>query len=88
MKIVWLLALITGLAETAGADSRTNPYDGLPRAASFVLTSLEVKDGAPLPPAQRSGTFGVPGGQDESPQLAWSKVPSGTKGSCGRPPLA
>ena len=79
MKIVWLFTFLTGVVGTSGADSRANPYDALPRAVSFVVKSLDVKDEAPLLPAQRSGTFGVPGGLDESPQLTWSKAPVGTK---------
>jgi Raf kinase inhibitor-like YbhB/YbcL family protein len=39
-----------------------------------------VKDGQPFPPDQLSAAFGVPGGKDVSPQLAWSGAPKGTKG--------
>ena len=56
-----------------------NPYDSLPKVPSFSLTSTDIQDGAELPPAQRSGLFQVEGGQDRSPQLAWSGFPEGTK---------
>ena len=57
----------------------SNPYDKLPPVASFTVTSTDVSDGSPLPPAQMSGIFGVAGGQDVSPQLSWSGFPEGTK---------
>jgi Raf kinase inhibitor-like YbhB/YbcL family protein len=41
--------------------------------------SETVNDGAYLAEAQRSGAFGVPGGEDVSPQLSWSGAPAGTK---------
>jgi phosphatidylethanolamine-binding protein (PEBP) family uncharacterized protein len=56
-----------------------NPYDQLPQVASFELTSEDVRDGEELQPAQLSGLFGVPGGEDVSPQLTWSRFPEGTK---------
>jgi len=56
-----------------------DPFARLPKVPSFQLTSATVKDGAPWPPAQMSGAFGVPGGKDTSPQLAWSGAPQGTK---------
>jgi Raf kinase inhibitor-like YbhB/YbcL family protein len=46
---------------------------------SFTVTSSTVADGAPWPAAQMSGIFGVPGGEDVSPQLSWSGAPDGTK---------
>ena len=55
-----------------------NPYDELGQVASFEVTSEDVKDGEKLPSAQVSGIFGA-GGQDVSPQLAWSGFPEGTK---------
>jgi hypothetical protein len=57
----------------------TDPYAFLPDVPSFTLTSSTVHDGAPLPLAQLSGMFGVPGGQDRSPQLSWSGFPEETK---------
>ncbi|GIM93185.1 YbhB/YbcL family Raf kinase inhibitor-like protein [Paractinoplanes toevensis] len=56
-----------------------NPYARLPEVPSFTLTSTTVVDGKPLPAPQMSGLFGVPGGQDASPQLTWSGAPAGTK---------
>ena len=38
-----------------------------------------MKDGQPLPTAQLSGIFKVPGGTDTSPQLSWSGFPKDTK---------
>jgi Raf kinase inhibitor-like YbhB/YbcL family protein len=55
------------------------PHDFLPEVASFSLTSADIVDGATLPEPQRSGAFGVPGGEDVSPQLSWSGAPEGTK---------
>jgi Raf kinase inhibitor-like YbhB/YbcL family protein len=57
----------------------TDPYAFLPDVPSFTLTSTSVRDGQPLPLAQLSGMFGVPGGQDRSPQLSWSGFPEQTK---------
>jgi len=54
-----------------------DPYAELPKVASFKVTSEDVADGAPLQAPQRSGIFGA-GGQDVSPQLAWSGAPAGT----------
>ncbi len=56
-----------------------DPFARLPNVPSFELTSTTVKEGAPLPPAQMSGVFGVPGGKDVSPQLSWRGAPGGTK---------
>ena len=56
-----------------------DPFARLPKVPSFQVTSATVKDGAQWPPAQMSGAFGVPGGKDVSPQLAWSGAPQGTK---------
>ena len=55
-----------------------NPYESLPRAASFTLTSSDLREGEKLATPQVSGIFGA-GGQDVSPQLSWSGFPSGTK---------
>ena len=55
-----------------------NPYDELPRVASFELTSEDVRDGERLEKPQVSGIFGA-GGEDVSPQLAWSGFPDGTR---------
>jgi Raf kinase inhibitor-like YbhB/YbcL family protein len=60
-------------------EGRPNPYVYLPKVPTFTLTSETVKDGQPLPTAQLSGVFKVPGGQDISPQLSWSGFPASTK---------
>jgi Raf kinase inhibitor-like YbhB/YbcL family protein len=56
-----------------------DPFARLPEAASFSVTSSTVADGAVLGAPQMSGLFGVPGGQDVSPQLSWTGAPEGTK---------
>jgi Raf kinase inhibitor-like YbhB/YbcL family protein len=56
-----------------------NPYQFLPKVPSFHLTSQTVRNLRPLPIAQQSGIFGVPGGKDISPQLSWTGFPAGTK---------
>ena len=56
-----------------------DPYAYLPEVPSFQLTSTSVTNGQPLPLEQLSKMFGVPGGQDISPQLAWSGFPAGTE---------
>jgi Raf kinase inhibitor-like YbhB/YbcL family protein len=57
----------------------SGPYDFLPEVAAFTLTSTDIGDGKTLPEPQLSGAFGVPGGEDRSPQLAWSGAPEGTR---------
>jgi Raf kinase inhibitor-like YbhB/YbcL family protein len=56
-----------------------DPYSELPEVPAFSVTSTDVVDGGKLDAAQLSGIFGVPGGGDVSPQLAWSGAPEGTK---------
>lgn len=51
-----------------------DPYSLLPKAASFTLTSTDVRDGQPLPAAHAFA------GDNRSPQLSWSGAPAGTKG--------
>jgi phosphatidylethanolamine-binding protein (PEBP) family uncharacterized protein len=51
-----------------------NPYENLPPAASFSLTSSDLREGEKLKMPQVSGVFGA-GGQDVSPQLSWSGFP-------------
>lgn len=55
-----------------------NPYENLPPAASFSLTSSDLHEGEKLAMPQVSGVFGA-GGEDKSPQLSWTGFPSGTK---------
>ena len=54
-------------------------FDSIPPSETFTVTSTDFTDGAPLAAAHASGMFGVPGGQDVSPQLSWSGAPEGTK---------
>ena len=55
------------------------PYAGLPDLPLFNLTSTDIENGATAPTAMLSALFGVPGGQDQSPQLSWSGFPEETK---------
>lgn len=55
-----------------------NPYESLPPAASFSLTSSDLREGEKLAMPQVSRIFGA-GGEDVSPQLSWSGFPSETK---------
>ena len=61
------------------STSPPNPYDFLPTVGSFTVTSTDTADGQPLAMKHASGAFGVEGGQDISPQLAWSGFPAETK---------
>jgi Raf kinase inhibitor-like YbhB/YbcL family protein len=67
------------MSESRKAPFPFNPYDHLPEVPTFTLTSTDVSDGVTVPAAQTSGAFGVPGGQDLSPQLSWSGFPAETK---------
>jgi len=53
------------------------PYDFLPPVPSFTLTSTDVTDGEAMANPHVSGIFGA-GGDDVSPQLAWSGCPAAT----------
>jgi Raf kinase inhibitor-like YbhB/YbcL family protein len=57
-----------------------DPFARLPEVPDFTLTSDTIADGAVFAAAQMSGAFGVPGGEDVSPQLSWSGAPEGTRG--------
>src|SRR4029079_13252956 len=59
--------------------SANDPFAGLPEVPSFTVTSTTLTEGGGTPPAQMSGLFGVPGGEDVSPQLSWSGAPDGTQ---------
>ncbi|HEY1133006.1 MAG TPA: YbhB/YbcL family Raf kinase inhibitor-like protein, partial [Nocardioides sp.] len=50
-----------------------NPYDLLPAAPSFTVTSTDVTDGQPLKDDQVAHLGNT------SPQLSWSGAPEGTK---------
>ena len=49
--------------------SANDPFSGLPEVPSFTVTSTTLTEGGGTPDAQMSGIFGVPGGEDISPQL-------------------
>ncbi len=56
-----------------------DPYSFLPDVPAFTLASEDIADGKGLAAPHASGAFGVPGGEDRSPQLRWSGFPEGTK---------
>jgi Raf kinase inhibitor-like YbhB/YbcL family protein len=53
-----------------------DPYDVLPAAPSFTVTSDDITDGHPLTPDFAHHSVG---GADVSPQLRWSGFPAGTQ---------
>ena len=57
---------------------KRDPYEELPAVPTFQLQSSLVADGETMPVAQRSGIFGA-GGEDTSPDLAWSGFPEQTQ---------
>ncbi len=63
-------------------EARMNLNDRLarlPEVPTFTLTSTMLTDGDNMPPISMSGIFGVPGGGDISPELAWTGAPPETK---------
>lgn len=54
-----------------------DPYDLLPAVPSFALTSKDVTDGEPL---DALFIHTSAGGENQSPQLAWSGAPAETRG--------
>jgi Raf kinase inhibitor-like YbhB/YbcL family protein len=54
-----------------------DPYDLLPAVPSFTLTSEDVRDGELMDIRHAHGSVG---GENVSPQLAWSGFPAETKG--------
>jgi Raf kinase inhibitor-like YbhB/YbcL family protein len=63
---------------TPVANAAWDPYARLAPLPSFTLTSTDVVQGQQMAKPQLSGLFGA-GGEDRSPQLAWSGFPEGTK---------
>jgi Raf kinase inhibitor-like YbhB/YbcL family protein len=61
------------------APFKYNTYDSLSETPTFSVTSTDIEDGGTMPAPQRSKTFGVEGGEDQSPQLSWSGFPKDTK---------
>jgi phosphatidylethanolamine-binding protein (PEBP) family uncharacterized protein len=55
-----------------------DPFATHPEVPSFTVTSTTFDEGDTLGIEQMSGIFGVPGGQDRSPQLSWSGAPAET----------
>jgi Raf kinase inhibitor-like YbhB/YbcL family protein len=71
---------VTGSSIVRGMAARPpDPYSFLPQVPSFEVTSTDVTDGEQLPARFASAVFGVPGGEDVSPQLAWSGFPAETR---------
>jgi Raf kinase inhibitor-like YbhB/YbcL family protein len=54
-----------------------DPYDLLPAVPSFSLSSKDVVDGEPL---DKPFVHPSAGGENQSPHLAWSGAPEGTRG--------
>ncbi|MQY04243.1 YbhB/YbcL family Raf kinase inhibitor-like protein [Actinomadura macrotermitis] len=54
------------------------PYEFLPEAGSFTVTSTDIADGERLPEEHVFDDWGFSGG-NRSPQLSWSGFPAGTK---------
>ena len=63
---------------TPAASDACDPVARLAPAPAFTLTSIDVAEGEQLPTPQMSGMFGA-GGEDRSPQLAWSDFPAETR---------
>ena len=57
----------------------TDPYAHLPAVAPLAVTSADLVDGGDFALPQYSAAFGVPGGEDRSPHLAWAGAPEGAK---------
>ncbi|MDO4889016.1 MAG: YbhB/YbcL family Raf kinase inhibitor-like protein [Actinomycetaceae bacterium] len=60
-------------------SARFDPYSVLPSVAVFDVESDDVAPGGRFDPAQTSGIFGLPNGQDRSPSLRWHGFPAGTR---------
>lgn len=56
-----------------------DPYKFLPELPTFDVTSEDFAEGEAWKLPQASGSFGIPGGGDVSPQLSWSGFPAVTK---------
>ncbi|MGO8946218.1 MAG: YbhB/YbcL family Raf kinase inhibitor-like protein [Ktedonobacterales bacterium] len=55
-----------------------NPYENLPKVASFSVTSDDVRDGEQMALPYASGLFDA-GGGDVSPHLSWRGFPESTR---------
>jgi Raf kinase inhibitor-like YbhB/YbcL family protein len=77
----WLPLLersVSAQTATPVVSEACDPYARLAPVPSFTLTSTDVAGGEQLPKPQMSGMFGA-GGEDRSPQLAWSDFPEETR---------
>jgi Raf kinase inhibitor-like YbhB/YbcL family protein len=61
----------------SGRPQAPDPYDMLPPVPAFTLTSGDIADGQPLASTHLHGSIG---GDNRSPQLAWSGAPASTRG--------
>lgn len=59
--------------------NQSEPFARLPQVPSFTVTSTTIATSGEIPLAQRSAIFGVGGGGDVSPELAWSGAPAATQ---------
>jgi Raf kinase inhibitor-like YbhB/YbcL family protein len=66
---------------TPAPGTACDPLALLPAVPSFTVTSSDVGDGELMNLPQMSGIAGA-GGQDQSPQLAWSGFPDTAKSFC------
>ncbi|GAA3635087.1 YbhB/YbcL family Raf kinase inhibitor-like protein [Microbacterium awajiense] len=57
----------------------STPFDRLPSVPALTVTSTDVADGEDFALPQYSAAFGVPGGEDRSPQLSWTGAPETAK---------
>jgi Raf kinase inhibitor-like YbhB/YbcL family protein len=71
-------ARVAAQTATPAATEDCDPYARLAPVAEFTVTSTDVTQGEQMPKPQLSGLFGA-GGEDRSPQLAWTDAPEGTK---------
>ena len=69
---------VSAQTATPAAPEACDPYARLAPVPTFTLTSTDVAQGEQLPKPQMSGMFGA-GGEDRSPQLAWSDFPEETR---------
>ncbi len=69
---------VSAQTATPAASEACDPYGRLAPVPAFTLTSTDVAEGEQLPTPQMSGMFGA-GGEDRSPQLAWSDFPAETR---------
>src|SRR5688500_16877803 len=69
---------VSAQTATPAALEACDPYARLAPVPAFTLTSTDVAQGEQLPKPQMSGMFGA-GGEDRSPQLAWTDFPEETR---------